>query len=112
MNIKKFFLIFIFSYSAVLLRHSIGDIFVVSYLASFTYGFALTKSINNDFRDILFCGFCSSLSTFSGFVSLFNTSLAHGQFFQTFFLINYLIFLNIFIMYLGFLLGKKLNKEI
>ena len=109
-KIRKYILIFLVAYIAVILRFHINNNFLVTYFASFIYGFSLAKSINKHIQDILFIGFCSSITTFSGFASFFYNLFGLGKYLESFLLINYLIILNLLIMYLGFLFGKKINR--
>ena len=108
MKIYKLVLIFIFVYSAVLTRYFINNIFVVSSLGSFIYGYTFSKEFNAFLKYLIFIAFCSSLTTFSGFIPFLYKLIINGAYLQSFLIINLTIGFNLISMYSGFLIGKKI----
>ena len=117
MNFFRLSLLIIVTFFAALLRYLMDNIFIVSLIASLTYGFCLTIKINNYFlRNLVFVYFFSSFTTFSGFIPRLALLFTEGNYFIFFLRINLLVGQNIVFMYLGFLIGKRIftkyNKTI
>ena len=88
------------------------NIFIVSLVASLTYGFCLTIKINNYFlRNLVFVYFFSSFTTFSGFIPELALLFNEGNYFIFLLQINLLLGANIVFMFLGFLIGKRIFNK-
>jgi len=109
--LRLFFTILI-TYAATLSRYFVDNIFLVSLIASFIYGLFLPVRINNRFvKDLIFVYFLSSFTTYSGFIFNLFKLFSEENYLVIFYHINLVIFLNLFLMYLGFLFGKKISTK-
>tara|TARA_B100000073_G_scaffold152139_1_gene125523 strand:+ start:2519 stop:2797 length:279 start_codon:yes stop_codon:yes gene_type:complete len=92
------------------MRLSIDNLFLVSSLGSFIYGFILSINLNKEKKDIILTGFCASFTTFSGLTFKFHELIQLGFFVKVIFLINMVILSGVIMMFSGFLLGKKITR--
>ena len=106
---KKFFIIILIAYLATFLRFYLNNNFLVSIVGSFLYGFVLARIISKSKKEILLTGFCSCFTSFSGFVYSLYQHVMQGDFVKLFLCLNLIVFLNLIIMYLGFLLSRKMT---
>ena len=107
---KEFFLkIFLVAYMATFLRSYLNNIFIVSILGSFLYGFVIPRRISKLNQEILLSGFCSCFTSFSGFVDFSYQFIMKGYYIKLFLYLNLTVVLNLIIMYLGFLLSRKMT---
>ena len=97
------------AFLATFLRFYLNNIFVVSFLGSFLYGFVIPRKISKSKKEILLSGFCSCFTSFSGFVYFLYELIIKGYYFKLFFYLNFIIIFNLLIMYSGFLLSRKMN---
>ena len=112
MNFFRLSLLIIVTFFAALLRYLMDNIFIVSLVASITYGFCLTIKINNYFlRNLVFVYFFSSFTTFSGFIPELALLFNEGNYFIFLLQINLLLGANIVFMFLGFLIGKRIFNK-
>ena len=108
MNIKTFILILLVSYLATFLRLYIDNIIIVSGIGSFLYGFIIDRRIKNSEKEILLTGFCSCLTSFSGFINFLYEVFLKKDFFELFFYLNLIVIYNLIVMYFGCLISRKL----
>tara|TARA_A100000164_G_scaffold373904_1_gene405980 strand:+ start:704 stop:1033 length:330 start_codon:yes stop_codon:yes gene_type:complete len=107
---KKFVLILIaVSYFATFLRLYLNNNFIVSFIGSFLYGFVFSRNISKLRKEILLVGFCSCFTSFSGFVYYLYQLILQGNYLELFFYLNLIIISNLIIMYIGFLLSRKMT---
>ncbi len=107
MNTINLLLILIVSYLATFLRLLIDDIFIISSIGSFIYGFLIERKISHSKKDILLIGFCSCFTSFSGFINFLYELFLNQAFIKLIFLLNFIIILNLIIMYVGYLVSRK-----
>ena len=106
---KKYFIkILLIAYLATFLRFYLNNIFIVSIIGSFLYGFVIPRKISKSKREILLSGFCSCFTTFSGFVDFSYQLIIQGCYMRLFFYLNTIVALSLITMYLGFLLSRKM----
>ena len=109
MNKKFYILILLVGYLATFLRFYLNNIFVVSFLGSFFYGFVIPRRISKSKKEILLSGFCSCFTSFSSFVDLSYQIIIQGYYMKLFIYLNLIVILNLIIMYMGFLLSRKMT---
>ena len=108
MNKNFFIIILLVAYLATFLRFYLNNIFVVSFLGSFLYGFVIPRKISKSKKEILLSGFCSCFTSFSGFVNFSYQIIIQGYYIKLFIYLNLIVILNLIIMYMGFLLSRKM----
>ena len=111
MDIKKntFFLISIGAIPGALFRWQIDEIFVVNIIGCFLLGFFHSFSISKRYKLTLGVGLCASMTTFSGWSFSLYKLLIQGQY-KLFVIQSILnVLMAVFVMSLGYMLGKKLN---
>ena len=108
MNKKFFIVILLVAYIATFLRFFLNNIFITSIIGSFVYGFVIPRRISKSKKEILLCGFCSCFTSFSGFVDFSYQLIIQGYYLKLFAYLNSTIFVNLVIMYIGFLLSRKM----
>ena len=99
----------IVAYLATFLRFYLDNNFLVSIIGSFLYGFVISRNISTSKREILLSGFCSCFTSFSGFVHFLYQLIIQGYFIKLFFYLNLIVIFNLIIMYIGFLLSRKIT---
>ena len=99
----------IVAYLATFLRFYLDNNFLVSIIGSFLYGFVISRNISTSRREILLSGFCSCFTSFSGFVHFLYQLIIQGYFIKLFFYLNLIVIFNLIIMYIGFLLSRKIT---
>ena len=97
------------AYIATFLRLYLNNIFIVSILGSFLYGFVISRTISKLRKEIFLSGFCSCFTSFSGFVDFSYQLIIQGYYIKLFIYLNLIVVLNLIIMYLGFLLSRKMT---
>ena len=110
MRRSNLLLILFVSYLGVILRHSIDNLFLVSSVGSFIYGFILSTNFKQKTKDVILMGFCASFTTFSGFAFEFYELIKLGFFLKVIFWVNLVILTGLIMMFSGFLLGKKIHR--
>ena len=107
MRIRNIILIFSASYLATLLRFYINNIFIVSNIGSFLFGFVIAKSLSKNVNKILLCGFCSCFTSFTGFIYFLHELSNLENILETFIYLNFIIISNLMLMSFGFSVGRK-----
>ena len=107
---KKFFIKILFvAYLATFLRFYLNNILIVSFLGSFLYGFVIPRKITKSKKEILLSGFCACFTSFSGFVNFSYQIIIQGYYIKLLIYFNLIVILNLIIMYMGFLLSRKMT---
>ena len=109
MNKKNFLMILFASFLGSFIRFFVKNNFFISFLGSFVFGFVIAKRLSKFKNEILLTGFCSSLTSFSGFIFIIYEFINEGNFIKTFIYINMMIILNICMMYFGFFISRKIT---
>ena len=109
MKIKSWIYILLACCTATFLRFFINNNFIVSIIGSFLYGLVISRTISNSKKEILLSGFCSCLTSFSGFIYFLYQLILQSYYLQLFIYLNLFIISNLIIMYIGFLLSRKMT---
>ena len=96
------------AYFATFLRFYLDNIFIVSTIGSFLYGFVIARTISKLKKEILLSGFCSCFTSFSGFMQFLYQLIIQGDYLKLILYLNIIVVLNLIIMYFGFLLSRKM----
>ena len=97
------------SYIATFLRLFIDNNFIISIIGSFLVGFIISKRQSYSSEKILLSGFLSCFTSFSGFIYFLYKILNQGQWMKFIILFNLVIIVNLFIMYFGFWISRKIT---
>ncbi len=105
----NFTYLFLACYSATFLRIFINNNFIVSIIGSFFFGFVIAKKLSYSKEKIILSGFFSSFTSFSGFIYFLYEILIKGDWIKFIIFFNFIIIINLFTMYLGFLISRKIT---
>jgi CrcB protein len=96
-------------YVATTLRIFINNNFIVSIIGSLFFGFIIEKRLSYSKEKVILSGFFSCFTSFSGFIfSLYKIS-NQGDWIRFIIFFNLTIILNLFAMYFGFLISRKIT---
>tara|TARA_B100000941_G_scaffold152636_1_gene108189 strand:+ start:354 stop:683 length:330 start_codon:yes stop_codon:yes gene_type:complete len=109
MKIKNFIYILLACYTASFFRVFIDNNFIVSIIGSFFFGFVIAKRLSKSKEIIITSGFFSCFTTFSGFIYFLYEILNNGYWIKFIVLFNLIIIVNLFTMYLGFWISRKIT---
>ena len=109
MKIKKFVFILLACYLGVFLRLIINNNFIISILGSFFVGFFIRKRLSYSNEKILFSGFFSCFTSFSGFIYFLHNTFHKEDWIQFMILLNLMVIMNLFMMCLGFWISRKIT---
>ncbi|MBO6959822.1 MAG: CrcB family protein [Prochlorococcus marinus CUG1438] len=109
MQIKIFFYILISCYLATFFRLLINNNLIISIVGSFFVGFIFDKRLSSSSKKIIFSGFFSCFTSFSGFVYFVYKILNQGDWIKFLIFLNLIIIINIFTMYFGFWISRKIT---
>ena len=109
MKINNFFYILLAAYLATFLRLTINNNFFISIIGSFLLGFLITKRLSNSTEKILLIGFFSCFTSFSGFIYFLYKILNQGDWIKFIIFFNLIIILNLFTMFVGFRISRKIT---
>ena len=109
MTIRNLIYLFLACYLGTFLRLFIDNNFVISILGSFFVGFFISKKLSKTNESILLSGFFSCFTSFSGFIYFLYDIFNQGDWIKFIIFLNLIIILNIFIMYFGFLISRKIT---
>jgi len=101
-KINNFIYILLAAYLATFLRLTINNHFVISIIGSFIVGFFVSKRLSKSIEKILFSGFFSCFTSFSGFVYFLYKILNQGDWIKFIIFFNLIIIVNLFTMFFGF----------
>jgi len=107
---KKFFLFILFAaFLGTFLRIYLVNNFIISIIGSFLVGFFLSRRLSYSTEKILMSGFFSCFTSFSGFIYFLHTILNQGDWIKFIIFFNLIIIVNLFTMYLGFWISRKIT---
>ena len=109
MKIKNSICIVLACYAATFLRLLINNNLIVSIIGSFFFGFVIAKKVSKLKRKILLSGFFSCFTSFSGFMYFLYKILNQGDWIKFIIFFNLIIIVNIFTMYSGFWISRKIT---
>jgi len=101
-KIKSFFYILLAGYLATFLRLTINNNFFTSIIGSFLVGFLISKKLSYSVEKILFSGFFSCFTSFSGFIYFLYKILNQGDWIKFIIFFNLIIIVNLLTMLFGF----------
>ena len=109
MKINNFIYIILACYAATFLRMLINNNLIVSSIGSLFFGFIIAKKVSYSREKIIFSGFFSCLTSYSGFIYFLYKILNQGDWIKFIIFFNLIIIVNIFIMYLGYWISTKIT---
>ena len=109
MKVKSFIYILLACYLGTFLRLFIDNNFIISILGSFFVGFIITKRLSYSSEKILLSGFFSCFTSFSGFIYFLYKIFNQGDWIKFIIFFNLIIILNLFTMFIGFLISRKIT---
>ena len=109
MKIKNFVIILLVSYAATFLRISINNNFIVSIIGSLFFGFFIAQRLSDSKEKIIFSGFFSCFTSFSGFIYFLHKIFNQGEWIKLIVSSNLVIIFNLFMMYIGFWISRKIT---
>ena len=96
-------------YVGTLLRSFVENNLIISIVGSFFFGFFISKRLNYSNEIILFSGFFSSFTSFSGFIYFLFKIFNQGDWVKFIIIFNLIIIVNLFTMYFGFWISRKIT---
>ena len=109
MKIKSYIYIFTACYAATFLRIYLNNNLIVSLIGSFFVGFVIAKRLNSFKEKVILSGFFSCFTSFSGFIYFLHKILSQGDWIKFLIFANFIIILNLFTMYFGFWISRKIT---
>ena len=109
MKVRSSIFILIACYAATLLRVFINNNFIVSIIGSLLFGFVIAQRLSFAKEQILLSGFLSCFTSFSCFIYFLYQILNQGDWVKLIIFLNLIIIVNLFSMYLGFWISRKIN---
>ena len=109
MKINNFIYILLAAYLATFLRLAINNNFFISIIGSFLVGFFISRRLSDSTEKILLSGFFSCFTSFSGFIYFLYEVLSQGNWIEFIFFFNFIIVINLFLMYFGFWISRKIT---
>ena len=109
MKIRSGIFILIACYAATFLREFINNNFIVSISGSLLFGFFIPKRLSYASERVIFSGFFSCFTSFSGFIYFLYRIFNQGDWIKFIIFLNLVIIINLFSMYLGFWISRKIN---
>jgi len=108
-KIKNFIYIILAAYLATFLRITINNNFFISIIGSFLVGFIISRRLSHATEKILFSGFFSCFTSFSGFIFFLYTILNQGNWIKFIVLFNLIIIVNLLTMLCGYWISRKMT---
>ena len=109
MKIKIYIYILTACYVATYLRIYLNNNLIVSLIGSLLVGFVIAKKLNSFKEKVILSGFFSCFTSFSGFIYFLHKILSQGDWIKFLIFLNSVILLNIFTMYFGFWISRKIT---
>jgi len=109
MKIKSYIYISLACYAATFLRVFLNNNLIVSLIGSLLFGFVIAKRLDSFKEKIILAGFFSCFTSFSGFIYFLHNVLSQGDWIKFLIFLNSVILLNLFTMYFGFWLSRKIT---
>jgi len=97
------------AYLATFLRLIINNNLIISIIGSFMVGFFISKRLSKSIEKILLSGFFPCFTSFSGFLYFLYKILNQGDWIKFIVVFNLVIIMNLFTMFFGFWIGRKIN---
>ena len=107
MKINNFIYILLAAYLATFLRLTIKNDFFISIVGSFLVGFFINRRLSYSNEKILFSGFFSCFTSFSGFLYFLYKVLNQGDWIKFIIFFNLIIIVNLLTMLFGFWISRK-----
>ena len=107
MKIKSYIYIILACYAASFLRLFLNNNLIVSIIGSLLFGFVIAKRLSYSQEIIIIGGFFSCLTSFSGFIYFLHKIFVQEGLIRLIFWFNFIVLLNILIMYFGFWISRK-----
>ena len=104
----KIFILFA-CYAGTFLRLFINNNFIISILGSFFLGLIINKRLSNSSKKILFSGFFSCFTSFSGFIYFVYKIINQGDWLKFIIYLNLIVIINLLTMYFGFWISRKIT---
>ena len=108
-NVKNFLFLLIASYFATFLRFYVDNNFIISIYGSFLFGFIIARRLGKSLNDILLSGFCSCFKSFSGFIFFLHRVINQEDVLKIVLYLNIIFISNLFMMYFGFMISRKIT---
>jgi len=108
-KIKIFIYILLACYLATFLRVFINNNLVVSIIGSLFFGFFIAKNVSFLKEKIILGGFFSCFTSFSGFIYFLYKIFNQGDWIKFFTFLNLIIIVNLFTMYFGSWISRKIT---
>ena len=109
MKIKSFIYILLACYVATFLRIFINNNFIVSIIGSLFFGFFVARRFSYSREKVLLSGFFSCFTSFSGFIYFLYKIVNQGDWMKFIIFFNLIIIVNLFTMYFGFWVSRKIT---
>ena len=109
MKIKHLIYILLACYLGTFLRLFINNNFIISILGSFLLGFFIRKRLSYSNEKILLSGFFSCFTSYTGFIYFLYKFLNQGNWIRFIIFFNLIIIVNLFTMYFGFWISRKIT---
>ena len=109
MKIKSSIYILLACYLATFLRILINNNFIISIIGSLFVGFFIAKRLSYSQEKIMFSGFFSCFTSFSGFIYFMYKIFEQEDLIKFIFWFNFIIIINLFTMYFGFWISRKIT---
>ena len=109
MKIKTYIYILLACYSGTFLRLFINNNFIISIIGSFLFGFVIAKRLSFPREKIMISGFFSCFTSFSGFLYFLYKIFNQGDWIEFIIVFNLFILINIFSMFFGFWISRKIT---
>ena len=108
MKAKNYIYLLLTCYGASFLRLFINNNFIATIIGSLLFGFVIAKRLSYSNEKIILSGFFSCFTSFSGFIYFLYKIFNQGDWIKFVIFSNLIIFINIFIMYCGFWISRKI----
>ena len=109
MNLKSLINILLACYLATFLRILINNNLISSIIGSLFLGFVYVKRFSYSREKIIFSGFFSCFTSFSGFIYFLYKIISQGDWIKFIISFNLIIIINLFTMYLGYWISRKIT---
>jgi CrcB protein len=107
-KIKFFIYILLACYIGTFSRLFINNNLIISMIGSFLVGFVIKQKLSSSSKQILLSGFFSCFTSFSGFIYFLYKIINQGDWIKFIIYFNLIIIINIFTMYFGFWISRKI----
>ena len=109
MKKRSYIYVLLAAYAATFLRVFLNNNIVVSIIGSLFFGFFIAKKLTPAKKKIIFSGFLGCFTSFSGFIYFLYKILNQGNWIKFIIFLNFVFLINIFTMYLGYWISRKIT---